>query len=91
VVVTGPWTTNAVAPATTLEVKLASYLIIAAAYDDFAPASPHETAPSLLIYFLEEVMDGSVSDSSSNTTKKWMDTTGKSPFYINPVNSIMSS
>jgi len=65
--------------------------MIVATFDDFAPASPHETAPSLLNYFLEEVKDGSVNDSSLDTAKKRMDATGCSPYYINPVNSVMLS
>ena len=56
--------TSAITPATTFEVKLASYLIVVAAYEDFALEGAHETAPSLLNYFLEEVKDGIVSDSS---------------------------
>jgi hypothetical protein len=91
IVAPGSWTTNDVAPATTNEVKLAAYLVIVATFDDFGPASPHETAPSLLNYFLEEVKDGSVKDSSLDTAKKWMGAAGCSPFYINPVNSVMSS
>jgi hypothetical protein len=87
----GSWTTNDVAPATTNEVKLAAYLVIVATFDDFGPASPHETAPSLLNYFLEEVKDGSVNDSSLDTAKKRMDATGCSPYYINPVKSVMLS
>ena len=67
------------------------YLIIAATYDDFVPEGPHDTVPSFVNYFLEEVKDGTVSDSSLGSAKKWMDVTGKAPFYINPVNSIMSS
>ena len=87
----GPWTTNDVALATTSEVKLAAYLMIVATFDDFAPASPHETAPSLLNYFLEEFKDGSVNDSYLDTAKKWMDATGCSPYCIIPVNSVMLS
>jgi len=41
----GPWTTNDVAPVITFEVKLASLLVVAAAYDAFVAASPNETAP----------------------------------------------
>ena len=49
----GSWTTNDVAPAMiTFEIKIASYLIIAATYDDFVPEGPQETAPSLLNYLL---------------------------------------
>ena len=87
--VSASWTTNAIAPATTYEVKLASYLIVAAAYEDFVPAGAHETAPSDLNYFIEEVKEGVVSVSSLDTAKKWMDATGCSPYYINPVNSVM--
>ena len=87
----GSWTTNDVAPATTSEVKLAAYLMIVAMFDDFAPEGPHETAPSLLNYFLGEVKDGTVNDSSLDTAKKWMDATGKAPYYVNPVNSVMLS
>ena len=65
--------------------------MIVATFDVFAPASPQETAPSLLNYFLEEVMDGTVTDSSSDTAKKWMDAAGCSPYYINPMNNVMLS
>jgi hypothetical protein len=64
--------------------------MIVATFDDFAPASLNETAPSLLKYFLGEVKDGIVNDSSLDTAKKWMDATGCSPYYINPVNTLMS-
>ncbi len=84
----GSWTTNDVAPATSNEVKLAAYLMIVAMFDDFTPEGPHETAPSLLNYFLEEVTDGSATDSSSDTAMK-LDAMGCSPYYINPVNKIM--
>ncbi len=63
--------------------------MIVAMFDDFAPEGPHETAPSLLNYFLGEVKDGTVIVSSLDTAKKWMDVTGKAPYYINPVNKIM--
>ncbi len=53
--------------------------------------APTNTDPSLVTYFLEEVKDGTVSDSSLDTAKKWMDATGKAPYYINPVNKIMFS
>ena len=89
--VSASWTTNAIAPATTYEVKLASYLIVAAAYEDFVPEAPHETAPRDFNYFLEEVKGGTVSDASLGTAKMWMNTTGETPYFINPVNSIMSS
>ena len=36
--------------------------MIVATFEDFAPASPQETAPSLLNYFLGEVKDGTVND-----------------------------
>ncbi len=62
--------------------------MIVATFDDLAHASPQETTPSLLNYFLEEVMDGTVTDSSSDTAKN-LDATGCSPYYINPVNSVM--
>ena len=55
--------------------------MIVATFDDFAPEGPHETAPSLLNYFLGEVKDGIVYDSSLDTAKKWMDATGCSPYY----------
>ncbi len=87
----GSWTTNDVAPATTNEVKLAAYLMIVATFDDFAPPSPRDTAPSQLYYFLEQVKDGSQNDSSLDTAKKRMDAMGCSPYYINPVNSVMLS
>ena len=87
----GSSTTKDVALATTREVKLAAYLMIVATFDDFAPASLNETVPSLVNYFLEEVKDGTVSDSSLDTANKWMDVNGKIPYYINPVNSVMLS
>ena len=65
--------------------------MIVATFDDFAPEGPHETAPSLLNYFLEKVKVGSVNDSTLDTAKKWMDATGCSPYYINPLNSVMLS
>ena len=65
--------------------------MIVAMFDDFAPEGPHETAPSLLNYFLGEVKDGTVNDSSLDTAKKWMDVTGKAPYYINPIKSVMLS
>ena len=80
--------TSAITPATTFEVKLAAYLMIVATFDVFAPEGPYETAPSLLNYFLEEVTDGSATDSSSDTAMK-LDAMGCSPYYINPVNKIM--
>jgi hypothetical protein len=89
--VSASWTTNAMAPATTYEVKLASYLIVAAAYEDFVPEGPHETAPRDFSYFLEEVKGDTVSDASLGTAKMWMNATGETPYFINPVNSIMSS
>ena len=87
----GLWTTNEVAPASIYEVKLAAYLTIAAAYEDFVPEAPHETAPRDFNYFLEEVKGGTVSDASLGTAKMWMNTTGETPYFINPVSSITSS
>ena len=65
--------------------------MIVAMFDDFAPEGPHETAPSLLNYFLGEVKDGTVNDSSLDTAKKWMDATGKAPYYINPASCCPST
>jgi hypothetical protein len=53
----GFWTTNNLLSTTKCEVIVSSLLIFAA-YGDFAPEGPLETAPSLLNYILEEVTDG---------------------------------
>ena len=50
----GPWTTSGVAPATPYEVKVAAYLIVGAAFDDFVPVG-NKTVPADLVYFLDEV------------------------------------
>ena len=70
----GPWTTSGIAPATSAEVKVAAYLIVRAAFEDFVPEG-NQTAPTDLIYFLNETKDGSVDDASLNSAKMWMDTT----------------
>ena len=86
----GSWTSNEVAPATSEEIKVASYLIIIAAFDDYDPKVDTKV-PRQLDYFLNEVTDGSVSDASLTSAKTWLDTTGKCPYYINPVNEILAS
>ena len=84
------WTSNDVAPATAEEIKVASYLIISAAFDDFVP-EVNTTVPLKLSYFLDEVKDGTVTDASLKFAKDWLDTTGQCPHYINPVHVVMSS
>ena len=86
----GSWTSNDVAPATAEEIKLASYLIISAAFDDFIP-EVNTTVPRKLTYFIDEVTDGTVTDASLKFTKDWLDMTGQCPHYINPVHVVMSS
>jgi hypothetical protein len=86
----GSWTSNEVAPATTEEIKVASYLIISAAFNDYDP-KVDTTLPRQLNYFVDEVKDGAVSDASLTSAKAWLDTTGKCPYYINPVHAVISS
>jgi hypothetical protein len=59
----GSWTSNEVAPATTEEIKVASYLIISAAFNDYDP-KVDTNFPRQLNYFFDEVKDGAVSDAS---------------------------
>ena len=82
------WTSNGVAPATPEEIKVASYLIISAAFDDFVP-EVNTTVPRKLTHFIEEVNDGTVSDASLKLAKDWLDTTGRCPHYINPVHAVL--
>ena len=84
------WTSNGVAPATAEENKVASYLIISAAFDDFVPEVNTTVSPKLT-YFLDEVKDGTVTDASLKFAKDWLDTTGKCPHYINPVHTVLAS
>ena len=84
------WTSNGVAPATAEEIKVASYLIISAAFDDFVP-EVNTTVPPKLTYFLDEVNDGTVTDASLKFAKDLLDTTAKCPHYINPVHAVMAS
>jgi len=84
------WTSNGVAPATPEEIKVASYLIISAAFDDFVP-EVNITIPRKLTHFIDEVTDGAVRDASLKSAKDWLDSTGQCPHYINPVHVVMSS
>ena len=84
------WTSNGVAPATSEEIKVASYLIISAAFDDFVP-EVNTTVPPKLNYLLDEVKDGMVTVASLKFAKDWLDTTGKCPHYINPVHTVLAS
>jgi len=68
------WTFNGVAPATAEEIKVASYLIISAAFDDFVP-EVNTTVPRQLKHFLDEVKDATVSDESLKFAKARLDTT----------------
>ena len=86
----GFWTSKEVAPATTEEIKVASYLIISAAFDDFVP-EVNITVPRKLTYFVDEVTDGTVTDASLRSAKNWLDSTGQCPHYINPVHVVLSS
>ena len=86
----GSWTSNEVAPATTEEIKVASYLIISAAFNDYDP-NVDTTLPRQLNYLVDEVKDGAVSDASLMSAKSWLDTTGRCPYYINPVHAVISS
>jgi phosphopantothenoylcysteine synthetase/decarboxylase len=65
------WTSNDVAPATAEEMKMASYLIISAAFDDFVP-EVNTTVPLKLSYFLDEVKDGTVAGASLKFAKDWL-------------------
>ena len=87
---TASWTSNGVAPPTPEEIKVASYLIISAAFDDFVP-EVNITVPRNLTYFVDEVTDGTVTDASLRSAKNWLDSTGQCPHYINPVHVVMSS
>ena len=87
---TASWTSNGVAPATPDEIKVASYLIISAAVDDFIP-EVNNTVPRKLNHFIGEVNDGTVSDASLKLAKDWLDTTGRCPHYINPVHAVLVS
>ena len=84
------WTSNKAAPATAEEIKVASYLIVSAAFDDFVP-EVNTTVPRKLNHFIEEVNDGTVSDASFKLAKDWLDTTGKCAHYINPVHAVLVS
>ena len=84
------WTSNGVAPATAEEIKVASYLIISAAFDDFVP-EVNTTVPRQLKHFLDEVKDGTVSDESLKFAKDRLDTTGRCAHYINPVHAVLVS
>ena len=87
---TASWTSNGVAPATPEEIKVASYLIISAVFDDFVP-EVNTTVPRKLTHFIEEVTDGTVTDASLKFAKDWLDSTGQCPHYINPVHVVMTS
>ena len=87
---TASWTSNGVAPATPEEIKVASYLIISAVFDDFVP-EVNTTVPRKLTHFIEEVTHGTVTDASLKFAKDWLDSTGQCPHYINPVHAVMSS
>ena len=87
---TASWTSNGIAPATPEEIKVASYLIISAVFDDFVP-EVNTTVPRKLTHFIEEVTDGTVTDASLKFAKDWLDSTGQCPHYINPVHAVMSS
>ena len=69
---------------------MASYLIISAAFNDYDP-KVDTTLPRQIKYVVDEVKDGSVSDASLTSAKAWLDTTGKCPYYINPVHAVISS
>jgi hypothetical protein len=84
------WTSNGVAPATPEEIKVASYLIVSAAFDDFVP-EVDPMVPRKLNYLIGEVNDGTVSDASLKLAKDWLDTTGKCAHYINPVHAVLVS
>ena len=87
---TASWTSNGIAPATPEEIKVASYLIISAVFDDFVP-EVNTTVPRKLTHFIEEVTDGTVTDASLKFAKDWLDSTGQCPHYINPVHVVMTS
>jgi hypothetical protein len=86
----GFWTSKEDAPATTEEIKVASYLIISAALDDFDPKISNMVPPKL-IHFIDEVMDGAVTEASLKSAKEWLNTTGHCPHYINPVHAVLVS
>ena len=87
---TASWTSKGIAPATPEEMKVASYLIISAVFDDFVP-EVNTTVPRKLTHFIEEVTDGTVTDASLKFAKDWLDSTGQCPHYINPVHVVMTS
>lgn len=86
----GSWTTSGVAPATSFEVKVAAYLIVVAAFDDFVPEGIKKV-PVDLAYFLDELKGVRTSDESLASAKAWMDITGIIPHFLNPVMSVMQS
>ena len=86
----GFWTSKEVAPATTEVIKVASNLIISAALDDFDPKISNMVPPKL-IHFIDEVMDGVVTEASLKSAKEWLNTTGHCPHYTNPVHAVMVS
>jgi hypothetical protein len=86
----GSWTSTEVALATIEETKVASYLIISAAYNDFIP-EVNSTVPRQLLHFLDEIKDGALTDAPLRSAKEWLDTTGKCPYYMNPVHAVMAS
>ena len=86
----GFWTSKEDAPATTEEIKVASYLIITAALDDFDPKISNMVPPKL-IHFIDEVTDGAVTEASLKSAKEWLNTTGHCPHYINPVHAVLVS
>ena len=57
----GSWTSTEVALATIEETKVASYLIISAAYNDFIP-EVNSTVPRQLVRFLDEIKDGALTE-----------------------------
>ena len=69
---------------------MASYLIISAALDDFDPKISNMVPPKL-IHFIDEVMDGTVTEASLKSAKEWLNTTGHCPHYINPVHALLVS
>ena len=72
---TSSWTSNGIAPAAPEEIKVASYLIISAVFDDFVP-EVNITVPRKLTHFIEEVTDGTVTDASLKFAKDWLDASG---------------
>jgi hypothetical protein len=72
----GSWTSTEVALATIEETKVASYLIISAAFNDDDPKLKI-TLPRQLNYFVDEVKDGVVKDACLKSAKDWLDTIGQ--------------